>query len=222
LKEFRRRFKAVIFDMDGVITDTMKYHFMAWKRVFASYGLAIGRYEIYKREGQDGLSSIREILSDYGFRLQPRIEEKILAQKEALFKRLVRVSLVKGARPFIRGLKKHGLKLGLVTGTSRAETLKILPKDLLSIFDASVTGDEVRRGKPDPEPFLKAMKLLRVKKNQAIVIENAPFGIRAAKAAGLYCVALKTSLPESYLKEADAAFASYSALIKAFRSRAVL
>ncbi len=216
MKNLRRRFKAVIFDMDGVITDTMRYHYLAWKKVFASHGIAISRYEIYKREGQDGFSSVREIFSDHHSHYEDKEARLILSEKEALFKRIVRPRLVKGARPFIRGVKKHGFLVGLVTGTSRSEALKILPRDILPLFDASVTGDEVRRGKPHPEPYLKAMKLLGVRKDEALVIENAPFGIRAAKAAGLYCAALKTSLPAPYLKEADAVFSSYSTLIKAF------
>ncbi len=218
MKNLRRRFKAVIFDMDGVITDTMRYHYLAWKKVFAGEGLAIRRYEIYRREGQDGLSSIREIFSDHRRSCDTKQARRILAEKEAIFKLTVKPRLISGAGSFIRRLKKHGFIIGLVTGTSRSEVLKILPDDLLSLFDVSVTGDEVRRSKPDPEPYFTAVKRLGLKKGEAFVIENAPFGIRAAKAAGLYCVALKTSLPAPYLKEADAVFSSYAALIRALRA----
>jgi beta-phosphoglucomutase-like phosphatase (HAD superfamily) len=70
-------------------------------------------------------------------------------------------------------------------------------------------GDEVRHGKPHPEPYLRALKKMRIGSEDAIVIENAPFGIRSAKKAGLACIALETSLCRAYLKSADFIFSSY-------------
>ena len=77
-------------------------------------------------------------------------------------------------------------------------------------FDITVCGTDVANGKPHPEPYQKALKGLGVNKSQAIVIENAPFGIRSAKAAGLKCFALETSLPKQFLSQADKVFFSYN------------
>ena len=76
----------------------------------------------------------------------------------------------------------------------------------------TVCGCDVQNGKPHPQPYLMALSQLNLRASDALVIENAPFGIASAKAAGLKCVALETSLPKSYLKQADAVFSSYKDL----------
>ncbi len=82
------------------------------------------------------------------------------------------------------------------------------------MFEATVTGDEVKRGKPHPQPFLKALKIMGLQPNDVVVIENAPFGITAAKRAGLFCIALETSLPKKYLTNADKVVKSFKDLEK--------
>jgi len=211
------KYAAVIFDMDGVITNTMPYHFKAWAEVFRLKGIKVNRYDVYSREGKDGFSSVKEIYGKYQRNFSVKEARLLLKKKEGFFKQCVKVSFVRGSRSFLRKLKKQGTRLALVTGTSRHEAEKILHKGLMGIFDASVTGDEVRRSKPHPEPFLKALKLLKVPARQAIVIENAPLGIASAKKAGLACVALETSLPAKYLREADYIFKSFSELEIAMR-----
>ena len=131
-----------------------------------------------------------------------------------LFKRIVKKRFVPGARPFLRLLENKEIELALVTGTARHEVMRILPKGLFSMFSVVVTGDEVKRGKPHPEPYNKAIKELGIKPKEAIVIENAPFGIYSAKRAGLKCLALETSLPKSYLKDADFIFKGFKELRK--------
>jgi beta-phosphoglucomutase len=210
------KLRAVIFDMDGVITNTMPYHFDAWLATFKKAGIAVNCYDVYRREGQDGLTSVKEIFRERKRKLDLITARRILAEKEALFKRIVKIKFVKGARPFVRALHKRGFSLALVTGTSRHETERILPQRFRALFDVSVTGDEVRRGKPDPEPFLKALRLLQADAENAVVLENAPFGIRAAKRAGIFCVALETSLPRKYLSGADIIVKSYPELSRLF------
>lgn len=204
--------KAIIFDMDGVITNTMPYHFDAWLETFASVGIKVDCYEVYCREGQDGLTTVREIFKKYGRKFNLQQARGLLARKEDLFKRIVERRFIKGSRPFLRRIKKRGFLLGLVTGTSRHEAKKILPQELFKLFAVTVTGDEIKNSKPHPEPYLKALRMLRVAPEEAVVIENAPFGICAAKRAGLFCIALQTSLPKGYLKDADAIFKSFAEL----------
>ncbi len=214
-KKIKFNFKAVIFDMDGVITNTMPYHFDAWLETFAKAGIKINCYDIYKREGQDGLTSVKEIAKEQKMRFSLRKAKQILSQKEELFKRLVKIKFVKGSRPFVGCLKKRKFLLGLVTGTSRHEMHRIMPEKLLDMFDAIVTANEVKKGKPHPEPFTKALGMLKAAPEEAVVLENAPFGIEAAKKADLFCIALRTSLPKKYLSRADAVFKSYAQLLKA-------
>ena len=100
-------------------------------------------------------------------------------------------------------LKEKGYKLGLVTGTNSSRVRKILTAGLLELFDSIVTGDDVKKGKPHPEPYLNAAKMLGVAPGKCVVIENAPYGIESAKRADMFCVAITTSLPIEYLKRAD-------------------
>src|ERR1041385_3118534 len=181
----RTKVSAVIFDMDGVIADTMTYHMRAWRMVFARYGIHVSENDIYKREGQKGINSVEEIFKEYGRLFNLTHGRKILLEKEELFKRIVKKRFIVGSCQFVRMLKKRGFKLALVTGTARQEVHKILPVDIFNLFDVVVCGCDVQNGKPHPEPYLTALEKLNIKAEDAIVIENAPFGIRSAKAAGI-------------------------------------
>ena len=114
-------------------------------------------------------------------------------------------------------LKNKGFKLALVTGTPRKEVKRILPKDLYKLFNVIVPSDEVTHGKPHPEPYNRALKALRLKPKEAIVIENAPNGIKSAKAAKMRVFAVETSLPKQYLKGADKVFSSLSQINRAVK-----
>lgn len=206
------RVSAVIFDMDGVITNTMPDHFQAWKRALASAGVSVTHEDIYSREGQPGKISIEELSRKYGKTFSNKEKERILEEKEACFRDIRHVRFIPNSRSFINKLHKGRFRLALVTGTSRTEVERILPESLLKKFETVVTGDDVHHGKPHPEPYLLALRALNLSADQAIVLENAPFGIASAKAAGLRCLALQTSLPAEYLKEADAVFASIQEL----------
>ncbi len=203
---------TLIFDMDGVITDTMPYHFRAWEAVFASRGIRASHEDIYKREGQKGIDSVRELFTEKEKLYTDAVGRRLLGEKERLFKRIFKRKFIAGSRMFIRKFHAQGFKLALVTGTSRHEARKILAKDLWNCFDVTVCGCDVQNGKPHPEPYLKAIAKLNVKFKEAVVFENAPFGIRSAKAAGLLCIALETSLPAPYLRGADAIFPSFKAI----------
>ncbi|MCM8763149.1 MAG: HAD family phosphatase [Candidatus Omnitrophica bacterium] len=206
--------RAIIFDMDGVITHSMPYHYRAWRKALAAEGVAVSRFEVYKREGQPGRETIREFLAEHGKILSAKGQKEVLEEKEKLFKKFVKSKFIKGSKRYLRALKKQGFKIAVVTGTSRKEVKKILPASIYKLFDVIITSDEVKNGKPNPEPFLKGIKKLGVAKKEAIVIENAPFGILAAKKAGLFCIALETSLPRKFLKGADLIFKSIAELNK--------
>jgi len=213
-----RNLKAVIFDMDGVITDTMPYHFRAWKTIFVNNGAHVSHEDIYKREGQKGIDSVREIFAEKNVPFTEDLAKKLLEDKEHLFKKIFKRRFIQGSRSFIKNLARQGYRLALVTGTSRHEAQELLPKNLWNSFEVTVCGSDVQNGKPHPEPYLTALKKLNIQASQALVIENAPFGIASAKAAGLKCVALETSLPKKYLKQADQVFSSYQGLINEIQS----
>ncbi len=207
--------KAVIFDMDGVITDSMKYHMKAWEFVLASHGLKVSKNDIYKREGQRGIDSVAELFDEYRQTFDMNLGSRILSEKEEYFKKIVKLKFITGSRSFLKNLNKQGFRLALVTGTARHEVLRMLPRNIFNLFEVVVCGCEVKNGKPHPEPYLKALRDLKMNAEDAVVIENAPFGIKSAKSACLRCLALETSLPREFLKEADKVFNSFAHITSA-------
>ena len=204
--------KAVIFDMDGVITHTMPDHHRAWKTTLHKYGIALTPYEVYSREGQPGDEALEEILQINRVPYSGKDLKRILKEKEEHFKTYVKERFVVGARTFLKYLSRSGFRLALVTGTSRHELHRILPEHIYRLFEVTVTGNDVRTGKPHPEPFMRALSKLGVSARDAIVIENAPYGIRSANAAGLRVLALETSLASHHLKGAWATYRSIKEL----------
>lgn len=208
MKKRHIKVKAVIFDMDGVITNTMPDHYRIWKVIFAKEDIHVSHLDVYKREGQRGINSILEIFQENGKAIGIQEAKKILQAKERCFKKIVKRRFIPGARKFLHDLYNRNFRLALVTGTSRHELHRILPKDIVKLFCVIVTGSDVKNGKPHPEPYLKALKKLKLKPKDTMALENAPFGIESAKKAGLTCLALETSLTREYLKGADAIFSS--------------
>lgn len=203
---------AIIFDMDGVITNTMPDHYRSWRTVLEKMGLRVSHYDVYSREGQPGINSVHELFTQYGRAVNSRQAHRILREKESYFKKIVRSRFIDGARTFLKKLHKDKFHLALVTGTSRHEMEQILPASIRKLFAVIVTGSDVHHGKPHPEPYFKSLKALNLKPADVVAIENAPFGIQSAKGAGLACLALETSLPRRYLGQADAVFTSVKEL----------
>ncbi|MBL7069078.1 MAG: HAD family phosphatase [Candidatus Omnitrophica bacterium] len=194
---------AVIFDLDGVIVDTMPFHARAWQETFKKFGIKVSKKDIYLREGEKWDKTFFDILKKHKIKITDEIKREVFRHRENVFKNILKIRIFKDAPPLIRALKKRGLKLALVTGTPRKEVIRILPRRLYTLFDVVIPSDEVRHGKPHPEPFLKALKALKTSPKETIVIENSPNGIIAAKKANMKVIAIETSLSRRYLKEAD-------------------
>lgn len=195
--------KAIICDMDGVIVDSMPYHFLAWYEALRPYGISVKCFDVYTREGERWQKSLEDFLKGSGISPSKKLFKRVFTARKKLFRNRFKRFVFKGAREFLTCLKKEGFLLGLVTATTRSGVKEILPLGIERLFDHVVTGDSVRKGKPYPEPYLKAARSLKVKPSECLVIENAPYGITSAKKAGMFCVALTSSLPKEFLKEAD-------------------
>jgi beta-phosphoglucomutase len=198
------KIKAVIFDMDGVIVDSMPYHFLAWYEALRPFGVRVNCFDVYVKEGERWDRSLRDFFSKAGIPPTKKLLSKVFEARQKIFKKYFKRFIFKGVRELLGCLKKRGYQLALVTGTPDYEIKRILPAKLYNHFDAIVAGNMVKKGKPHPEPYLKAAKLLKVKPDFCAVIENAPYGILSAKRAGMYCVAVSTSLPKEFLSKADA------------------
>jgi len=189
--------------MDGVIVDSMPYHFIAWYEALRPFGIRVSCFDVYSKEGERWEKTLIDLLKRAKLKPTKAVLKKIFLERQRIFKSYFKRFIFQGVEAAIRCLKKRGYLLGLVTGTPQEEIKKILPLHLRGLFDCIVGGDEVKNGKPHPEPYLRAAKHLKVRPFDCMVIENAPLGITSAKKAGMFCVALTTSLPKEYLKAAD-------------------
>lgn len=201
----RLKFKpqAIIFDMDGVIIDSMPYHFLAWYEALRAYGVRVSCFDVYTKEGENWEKTLKDLLIRAGIEPKASLLKEIFLRRQKIFKSYFKRFIFKGVGDFLVCLKAKGYILGLVTGSPSEEVGRILPAKILSLFDSLVAGNQVKRGKPHPEPYLKCAKSIGLKPAQCVVIENAPFGIESAKKAGMFCIALTTSLPKAYLTKAD-------------------
>ena len=189
-----KKYSTVLFDMDGVIVDSMHWHVESWQRVLREYNIDLPKTEIFIREGMSGLASIVDILKTNNHSVPAEDElEKLLLKKLSIFE-TGRVGIFPHALDIIKLVKSRKLKTGLVTGSLRRSVNYMLKDDLLSCFDVIVAVDEIINGKPHPEPYLKAMDKLGSNPNEVLVIENAPLGITSAKKAGADCFAIETTL----------------------------
>lgn len=198
--------KFFFFDLDGVVLNSMPYHAKAWIEIFSQFNLNFTEEEIYLYEGAIEFETVKALFEQKGIsRITPFEFEKILKAQKSLFKK----KYAKLVKPFpeileiLENLKKEKKKLALVTSSHREILVEVLPKELEKFFDFIVTGDQVEKRKPHPEPYLKAKEIFQAKNFEAVALENAPAGILSAKRAHLFCIALTTTLPKNYLSLAD-------------------
>jgi beta-phosphoglucomutase len=189
--------------MDGVIVDSMPYHYLAWYEALIPYGVRVSCFDVFSKEGERWDRTLVGLLSRRRIRPTRELLSSIFTARQRLFKRYFKRFIFPNSEETLRRLKAEGYQLGLVTGTPYREVVKILPARMARLFDALVAGDAVKKGKPHPDPYLAAARSLRRLPQECAVVENAPYGIESAKRAGMYCIAVSTSLPGEYLRKAD-------------------
>lgn len=187
--------KAVLFDMDGVLYDSMPNHAKAWSTAVTEFGLSMSPHEAYLHEGRTGHGTINILAQRHWGRNATTEEmERIYAAKSALFNTCPEPQPMPGAAQLLQSIRSLGLTIVLVTGSAQHSLLTRLAHDFPGIFSAErmVTAFDVRHGKPHPEPYLMGLEKAGVSASEAVVIENAPLGVEAAHAAGIYTIAVNT------------------------------
>ena len=215
--------QAYFFDMDGVLFDSMPNHAIAWEEVMKQHALPFTARDCYLNEGRTGESVIREAMWKARNRdATPHEIKTIYAEKSAYFTMLEQKA---GGKPTIQGVEEvlHyveacGDQIWVVTGSGMRSLLDNLNTVLPPVFshDRMITAFDVVKGKPDPEPYLKAWERSGLSKEQCVVIENAPLGVRSGKSAGLKVYAVNTGVltQEDLLQAgADKVFASMKDLL---------
>jgi len=200
--------KAILFDMDGVLFDSMPNHSYAWSHAMTDFGLKMEPEEVYMNEGRTGKGTINILSNRYWGRDATDEEvERIYEAKSALFNTLPEAQPMPGAMELLNKVRARGLMRVIVTGSATHALLDRVNAAYPGIFskELMVTAFDVKHGKPNPEPYLMGLKKAGISADEAIVVENAPLGVQAAHAAGIFTIAVNTGpLKDEVLKEAGA------------------
>lgn len=186
---------GVIFDLDGVLVDTSECHYQSWLALGREYGFTMSRDFFLETFGQRNVTIIPHLVSQT---LSPEEIHQLSERKEELYRQICRGQLqpLPGALQLVRSLSEAGFKLAIGSSTARANIDLVLEElELKPFFQTIVSAEEVRRGKPDPEVFLKAAARMGVPPSKCVVIEDAPAGIEAGKRAGMRTIAVTTTHP---------------------------
>ena len=208
--------KGFIFDLDGVIVDTAKYHYLAWKELANSLGIDFTEKENEQLKGVSRVRSLEKILS-WGNKTLPQDEfTRLMATKNDEYLYYINkmneselLPEVKDRLTFIKN-KKQGIALGSASKNARYIIEKVDVKDM---FDAVVDGTDVSKAKPDPEVFLIAAKLLNIEPENCVVFEDSVAGVQAANTAKMISIGIGS---EEVLGEADYVFKDFTEISEKF------
>ncbi len=195
--------QALLWDLDGVIVNSGEYHYEAYRELLSGMGYELSREDYFLRLfGRRNFDILRDIVGD---RPQDEIE-RLAGRKEDIFRRRAAGPLraLPGAADLLRDARSAGRRQAIVSSTPRQNIAFVLGAlGLAEQFDAIVGEEDVSRGKPDPEGFVVAAGRLGIGPDGCVVLEDAPEGIAAGKAAGMRCIGVATTRPPERLTQAD-------------------
>lgn len=200
---FRESKKAIIWDMDGVIADSVSSHFAAWQETFTKRGVKFAEEDFSKFFGVRNDFIISSVL---GEKLSTEAIEIMALEKETSFRQKAKgnVKPFPGVIKLLEVIKKGNFKLALVSSAPRENIDMLIGElNLEGFFDCVVSGEEAAESKPNPQIYLLAAEKLGVELKNCIVIEDSPFGIKAARDAGMRCLAVTNVYSRQELSVAD-------------------
>jgi beta-phosphoglucomutase len=204
LKKEWSKFKAIIFDMDGVLIDSYQMHKKAWNTIAKEIGFQLNDKEFKKLFGltsYEGVRTVKELkhLSDNEL-------NDFIDRVDSTFREMFRhgVQLIDGSIDFVKLIKQKRYPIAIATSAPRENVKSFLGEvRVFNLFNVVVSGDDVHKGKPDPEIYLRTASLLQTDPKECLVFEDSLMGIESAKKAGMTCIAISSTHEKSQLKEAD-------------------
>jgi beta-phosphoglucomutase len=185
--------RAALFDLDGVIVDTAKYHYVAWRELAQGLGFDLSEAQNEQLKGVSRAESLELILKMGGVTLDEEQKERLGEAKNQRYVELVRGmgpdEILEGASEYLTRLRQRGVKIALGSASKNAE-LVLQGLGIRDRFDVVVDGTKVKKSKPDPEVFLLGAEGLGVAPGECVVFEDAAAGVEAAKAAGMAAVGI--------------------------------
>ena len=197
--------KTVLFDMDGVLYDSMKFHAIAWNKAMAKYGIDMPEIDGYLYEGMRGVETISiKCREQLGREVSEDEAMEMYLEKSRIFHSMTKATIMPGVKDLQRFMLSRGMQITVVTGSGQPPLLAGLARDFEGLIDADkiVSAKDVKQGKPAPDPYLLGMERMGSKPEETIVVENAPLGVQAGRAAGCFVIGVNTGpLPDSQLKD---------------------
>jgi beta-phosphoglucomutase len=205
--------KAVIFDFDGVITDSEILHLRAFNQSLAQYGIEITKNDYYTTYLGFNDTDCYKLLIEKGLlKMDEQQINTLMIQKKKIFEQLAKAEgkMIEGVRDFLKMLEQNNIPMAICSGSLLTEVEMVLEDARLRhLFEAIVSGEQVKKGKPDPEGFLLSLQRLNenrenpITANQCVVIEDSHWGLEAAKAAGMHTIAVTNSYDAEQLSMAE-------------------
>jgi beta-phosphoglucomutase len=185
--------KGIIFDLDGVLVDSMPTHFQAWKEAFAKIAeLEITDRDIYLLEGMPGMDLVAKIFEQKNF-ADYSLVQKVHVEKSKIFKEIRSAEPFEGAKEMVESIR---CSKAVVSGSNKHDVESILEEAFgKDTFNVIITADDIEKGKPDPSAFLDALRRMKLRPSDAIVVENAPLGVKAANNASIDCFVVLNNTP---------------------------
>ena len=198
--------KAIIFDLDGTLVDSLPYHHESWRIFFKNNNIEENDFnEIYRN--YKGGGTLELMSSVFGDTYTKDELEKMSDDKEVIFRDIYRSKIfpINGLRKFLDNLKKNNILLSIGSNAIRKNVLMTIKElGITNYFSSIICGDEVSKGKPDPEMYIKTLSNLKVNKNECIIFEDSIEGITAAKNANIKAIGVTSSQSSETLKSVGA------------------
>lgn len=204
------RFRGILFDFDGTLAKTLEHHFLAWEKTMAEYGVTIRETDYYPLEGM-GLHQVAEIFTR-GLSVSASQLDEIVQKKKKYYVRDQLLEFYPGVEGLISELKIKKIATAIVTAGHLDQLKQSVPSSFLNQFDVLITGDQLSKGKPNPEPYLKAAHTLGLNPNECLAVENAPLGVESARRANIYCIAICSTVRQELLCQANEILLSFADL----------
>ena len=200
--------KAVLFDMDGVLYDSMPHHAIAWQESMKRFGIDMTEADAYATEGARGIDTIRQIATRQGKEVSLEEAQRMYDEKSRIFHEMPDAPIFNGVFDMMEKIKCAGMTVNVVTGSGQRPLIRRLLNDFGRYLDENhiTTAYDVKRGKPYPDPYLMGLqKAGNLKPFEGIVVENAPLGVRSGVSAGIFTVAINSGpLPDKALLDEGA------------------